>query len=401
MVFPPSSSRSNRHHYPSLLSTMILHLNLCLLLGGLVAATQTGLQCSTAYGSSSVAHISRTTLTSTTTCKATVTKTKTPKTTVHPATHTTTIVQRATTTKSASSVVTVTSTTYTSTTTTVEDEYPTFTQTDSIIYTSTIAPTTTTIAPSADFTPLQAEISAMGDTAQKRDFANEGPLILPRTAASKSYPTAVICTTTVDVPHTRTITKTAKTTSTVTATTPQTTTFITRTPSAASTTTTTISAIRTTTTTYTFASTSTVQIHSSTTVHAAVATFYAACSANNLLRRVNGIGLPDAFRPFDSSTSQHVLVATPYDCCVAAIQGNHAGAVFGTDPAGSPQTNCEVFFNTNRNPAGAGTTCAFNGTRLPFQTIADSDARTVASNGNCGNFVYSGVFAFDPPPTRA
>nr|POE53402.1 hypothetical protein CFP56_28624 [Quercus suber] len=168
----------------------------------------------------------------------------------------------------------------------------------------------------------------------------------------------------------------------------QTTSFVTRTASGAVTTTVTISTGSVSTSYFVEGTnTITVQSHSTTATHVAVATVYAACNDANQLRGVNGLGLCDAFRLQDRSPTP-APAASAYDCCVRGLQGHFAGAIFATDPSGaSADTNCQLV--PNRAAPGA---YAFNGTVNHFQILPNSAHNTVFSIGNCGNFVYGGAF---------
>lgn len=189
-------------------------------------------------------------------------------------------------------------------------------QTVTVTSTSTIQQSTTTIAASAGFIPLESQLAAAGDIGvQKRRRSGRHvaageidsyPLEVQPRAATKcsisrskghnepiispaQYPGSVKCYNLAAVISVSTKTVTAKSTSTVTA------------------------AIQTIT-----AASLTTQTATATT-ELPQATFYAACGDDNLVSSINGQGISQ----FGGPPLSDVSAGSAYDCCVACqLAGN-------------------------------------------------------------------------------
>lgn len=223
------------------------------------------------------------------------------------------------------------------------------TLTESITYvTQTVSSGTTTIPTSNGFTPILSETTSV---ASGPPVANAA--VVNTQHAPTSYPASVICSTTT----TLTITKTA-------------------TKGHAATT-----------------------ITSTTTVNVPVATFYAACDANNIVDQGKGAGSGRAieFETFANSnyTTTEIVNSTAYDCCVACqttfpCAFSSLSTYYGFQPPIEP--NCFLM-------ADGGGTC--DGGRSigpaeyyfdPTNPSAEPGQGFIVSNGACGQILYGGAF---------
>ena len=360
--------------------------------------TLSQIKCTTKVGPQSTSSVHTTTLALTIPLYFYQVTTLTPQATITPAATTTTI--STTTTQTVVTTQTQLTDTFSTTSTVSVTNTITATETDSTTTTYTTTSTSTpstTVPASAGFIPIQSSIP---NSAQKRDadVLEDAHAVEERAAASSTkpyhlymqqghmtcspaaYPTAVTCAGLVEVISTSTITKTATTTHTNTASTPtsSTTTTITQivtstvTPIDASTTlsftdTSTVSSTTTSTTTTTFSQTATVGAVAPTS------TFYAACSANNIITTYQGEFIEASYILASSYT--YNSASTAYDCCVTCITTTGCAGTYGA-PEG-----CYLAM-------GQGT-CTQNGPAFGL-VFGSSNYGIYASNGYCGqDSVYS------------
>jgi hypothetical protein len=151
--------------------------------------------------------------------------------------------------------------------------------------------------------------------------------------------------------------------------------------------------ILTSTVTYTYSYLAVSYTATTSTKSVPVATHYAACDPPNQLSRVESFFdiNPDASfrRPFDG-----VFALTPYDCCVAAIEGGYA---YSAHNIRSGLGECRLFKKDD------GSVCKFSATNGPFYVYPNGGQTYTLSNGYCGSWQYAGV-AGEPsilPPKSA
>jgi hypothetical protein len=130
-------------------------------------------------------------------------------------------------------------------------------------------------------------------------------------------------------------------------------------------------------------STTATILATTSTVFAPVASFYAACNADNIVSTINGNVVAGVRAANGVSNSFYFLqrVVTAYDCCVACIQSDTCGAALFYDTyTNIPLKQCFQI--------GNGGTCS--GSTLVTELVADgnSPAAFIASNGLCGQFSY-------------
>jgi len=277
--------------------------------------------------------------------------TTTPTRVITPAPTTTTV------TVTWTSVTTLTSTqmtdTFSETITTTDTITATSTDMSSVTSSNTVTVTlspVTTLAAPAGFQPVRSVFpnSAKRRSDNQAEDALNGSVLAERAqgkirlffkdgkaqCSPAIYPTAVTCAGIAKVTTTSTVTRTAKI-KTVTASTP--TSSVTTTTS--STRTTTLTPVRASTTlsfttgtvvTETEMQASTITIFSTQTVEVVepTSTYYAACSPENIVSKIDGLGIA-SFSVSPALSFQDLNAASPYECCTSCMNTSGcAGTIY-------------------------------------------------------------------------
>jgi hypothetical protein len=315
--------------------------------------------------------------------------TSTPSTTITPApateTSTTTFTALVTTTL-PQVTETVDTTTFVTSTSVVESTEVSTTVDLSTEVATTIV--TSTIPAPPGFTPVRSSVpnslkKRKASHIEKKAAAVEVVRAQPKgelVIGPKRYPTNVYCGGIVAVVSTKTSTSTATTTTTIHAPTPTITTTVSTTitssitiiPPGATITNIITSNVEVTSTSI-ISSTTTVKSTTTITAEVPGPTIYDACSADNIVRTVNGVQIQNGL------VQPNFVVArtsdrSPYDCCVACINTANCGTSFYYTANG-----CYLINNSNNQ-------CSQNNNAIRLSAVAGQPTPydISVSNGNCG-----------------
>ena len=134
-----------------------------------------------------------------------------------------------------------------------------------------------------------------------------------------------------------------------------------------------VSTLTTVTSVATISSTITSSLTTTSTTILPQATFYAACSPNNLVSRINGVSLTHRVPVYNFG--QTARAPRAYDCCLFCLETASCGAAAYDNLTG----NC--YFNNNN--------CTCSPTEQDVKIVGGSGQFTFA-NSNCGQAFYNG-----------